>query len=271
MDYTVIQPNYELRATSRQQLKGVWGSMALAFFVYFLIFSPYYVFSLIDEHDCSEGYIDPDEYSPVTTIFQSAMFITSGAFALGIAGYFLKRVRSEKIAIKNIFDGFKRFGSSLLLFFLTIIFVFLWTLLLLVPGIIKAFSYSMAFYILYDNPGMSAPEALKRSKIMMHGYKGKLLLLELSFIGWILLGMITLGIAWLWIYPYMYLSIANFYENLKRTQEKELLGTIPVENKSAETAEEEKLEIARKMKARGRPIEEIVEDTGLSPDIVENL
>jgi uncharacterized membrane protein len=235
MDYTMIQENSELRACSRLQLKGVWGQMALAYFVFFLIYSPYYISYVLDSLDSLDGFTESGESSPATMILQLAMFVTSGAFALGFAGYFLKRVRGEEIVLKNIFDGFKRFWSAFLLTFFTLLFVFLWSLLLLIPGIIKTFAYSMAYYILYYNPGMSAREALKKSQIMMKGYKGKWFLLELSFIGWISLGMLTLGIAWLWVYPYMSLSIANFYENLKHTQEKALLANTPAETGTPET------------------------------------
>jgi uncharacterized membrane protein len=250
MDYTTIQQNSELRAWSRQQLKGVWGQMALAFLIYILIYTvPYYVSSIFDAWDSlediwsgsgwySDSYDDYNTTSPITIILQLAMLVTGGAFALGFAGYFLRRVRGEEIVLENIFDGFRRFWSALFLSFLTALFVMLWSLLLLIPGIIKALGYSMAYYILYDNPGMSASVALKKSQTMMHGYKGKLFLLELSFIGWILLGMLTLCIGLLWVYPYMSLSIANFYENLKKTQEKALLGDKPLEDKPGETTED---------------------------------
>jgi uncharacterized membrane protein len=235
MDYTVIQPNSELRACSRQQLKGVWGQMALAFLVYLLIYTPYFISSCYDAWLTYEdsggdiGWYDEEEAtnSPLTLILQLAMFVTSGAFALGFAGYFLKRVRGEEIAIVNIFDGFKRFFPALFLTLLTFLFIMLWSLLLLIPGIIKTLAYSMAYYIMHDNPKMTAREALKKSQIMMHGYKGKLFLLELSFIGWLLLGMLSFGIGLFWVYPYMYLTIANFYENLKHTQEKALVHDTP--------------------------------------------
>jgi uncharacterized membrane protein len=229
MNYDTMQPNYELRAYARQQLPGVWGKMALAYLVLLLIYSPFYFFSTLDSLNKIDEYKDP-----LTSLFSSllgfAVTLTSGAFALGFAGFFLKRVRGEQIAIKNIFDGFKRFLSALLLSFVCGLFVMLWALLLVIPGIIKAFGYSMAYYILYDNPGMSTLEALKKSQTMMKGHKFDLFLLELSFIGWILLGLLTLGIGWLWVYPYMSLSIANFYENLKISQEKALLGDKPAEN-----------------------------------------
>ena len=210
MDYTVIQSNWVMRAAARKQLKGVWGKMALAFFIYLVIsIVPQLVFS---EHGLV--YI-----SALEMTIAIVMLVVSGPFALGWAGFYLKRVRGEEIAIRNIFDGFSRFLQSFLAMFFFCLFILLWGLLLIVPGIVKGFGYSMVFNILYDNPGMKPLEALKKSQTMMKGYKYKYFVLNMSFIGWFLLGVLTLGIAWLWITPYAYLSFANFYENLKRNQE----------------------------------------------------
>jgi uncharacterized membrane protein len=212
MDFSVFQPNSKQRAYAREQLRGVWGKMAFAFFIYALIYSPYYLSTFWDQWN-------EVNYSPVSVLLGLAVAVTSGAFTLGFSGYFLKRIRGKEIVLQNIFDGFKRFGSAFLLSFFTALFVTLWSLLLIIPGIIKAFGYSMAFYILYDNPGMSAREALKKSQIMMKGYKLELFTLYLSFIGWALLAILTLGIGLLWLYPYIGLSVASFYENLKKIQE----------------------------------------------------
>jgi len=211
MDYSVIQENRELRACSRKLLQGVWKKMAFTFFIYSLItVLPQFLFW---EHSFFHIPI-------LNAIITIAVLVVAGPFALGLAGYFLKRIRGDEIFTKNIFDGFKKFLPSFLLMFFYSLFVFLWSLLLIVPGIIKSFGYAMAIYILYDNPGIKPLEAIKKSQIMMKGYKGKLCLLYLSFVGWALLGLLTLGIGWLWLYPYVGLSMGNFYENLKQSQEK---------------------------------------------------
>ena len=98
------------------------------------------------------------------------------------------------------------------------IFIFLWTLLLIVPGIIMSYAYAMTPYIMKDNPEMGAMECIKKSKAMMNGYKWKLFLLDLGFIGWILLACITFGIYGLWLTPWMQTSRAKFYEELKVRQ-----------------------------------------------------
>jgi len=239
MNYEKIQPNNELRAYARAQLNGVWGAMALTFFIYSLFYLPYYFFSILDSiMDSIDKYsflsipfymlldsidMDIQDIELLVTIlnfvFAIALGITMGPFTLGFAGYFLKRVRGEEIAIKNIFDGFKRFANGFWLQFFTNFFTSLWCMLFIIPGIVKALSYSMAFYIMYDNPGVGSLEAIKKSQIMMKGYKFKLFLLYLSFIGWGFLCLLTFGIGLFWLNPYIYLSMANFYENLKRHQE----------------------------------------------------
>jgi len=243
MDYEKIQPNGELRANARRQLQGVWGEMAFTYFLYSLLFLPYQFFSFLnslnDSLDKLDGALQEfifnlstifplidfiSEFSPVITlicfVMSIAVLVTAGPFVMGFAGYFIKRVRGETIDIKNIFDGFKLFSRSFGISFFTALFTGLWSLLLLIPGIVKALAYSMAYYIMYDDPKIDSLEAIKKSQIMMKGYKWKLFLLELSFIGWTLLCLFTLGIGFYWLFPYVNLSLANFYENLKRNQEK---------------------------------------------------
>ena len=217
MDY-VILPNSELRAHARQQLQGVWGQMALVFFILFLISLPYNIASILNSMGTLT--LDIPSFFAITMLLGIITIVISGPLYLGLVGYLLKRVRAQEIAIENIFDGFKRFFPSFLLLFFSGLFVFLWSLLFIIPGIIKIFSYSMAFFIMYDNPDIKPLAALKKSQIMMKGYKWKLFLLVLSFIGWILLGLLTLCIGYFWLYPYIWLSQANFYENLRIGQEK---------------------------------------------------
>ena len=213
IDYDVIQSNRELKACARKQLQGVWGQMASAFFVYHAILMvPALIFSEIS----------PLRIPVIDRVGSIAVNIVSGPFALGFAGYFLKRIRDEDIALQNIFEGFKRFVPSFLVAFFMGLFILLWSFLLLIPGIIKAFGYSMAYYIMHDNPEIKPLEALNKSQIMMKGYKWKLFTLYFSFFGWVLLGLFTLGIGYLWLNPYIQLSVTNFYENLKEVQGKSL-------------------------------------------------
>ena len=99
------------------------------------------------------------------------------------------------------------------------LYTFAWTLLLIVPGLIKAFAYAMTPFILNDKPELSADEALELSMKMMDGHKLDLFILELSFIGWYILGLFTFCIGYLWLVPYEYTAIAAFYEDVKAEYE----------------------------------------------------
>jgi len=116
---------------------------------------------------------------------------------------------------KDAFSGFDDFWTAFKTTFLTGLFTFLWSLLFIIPGIIKGYSYSMAMYIVAENPGISALDAIDRSKKMMDGHKMELFVLYLSLYGWALLTVITLGIAGIWTIPYMNATLANFYNEIK--------------------------------------------------------
>lgn len=214
--------NSELRAQARTQLRGEWGKMALATFVYTLIVFPaLYLFQDFSQYH--ELLHNPLHNPTMSLLIQIAFFIVTGPFAYGFVNLFMKRIRGNEISVPDIFEGFNKFLPCFLLYMLQIIFIVLWTLLLIVPGIIKGFAYSQAYYILYDNPGMKPMEALKKSQQMMKGYKGKLFMLYLSFLGWSMLCVLTLGIGYFWLQPYMGLSLGNFYEDLKKSQEQPVI------------------------------------------------
>ena len=119
----------------------------------------------------------------------------------------------------DLFSGFQNFGNAFLANLLMFIFIFLWSLLLIVPGIIKAISYSMTFFVLAEHPEMSGKEAIDESKKIMEGHKWEYFVLSLSFILWFLLGSITLGIAYIYVVPYMSTTITNFYHEIKNADE----------------------------------------------------
>lgn len=140
--------------------------------------------------------------------------LVSGPLTLGMTIFFLHIYSGEQENIGDLFEGFKTFSGAFMLMFLKSIFTFLWSLLFVIPGIIKSYSYSMSFYILAENPEISGNEALKRSKEMMNGHKMELFVFWFSFIGWIFFGMITLGIGFLYVMPYIDTATAVFYANL---------------------------------------------------------
>lgn len=153
--------------------------------------------------------------SSVTAIGLIASIIISGPLLIGYYKIALKIYADEPIEISMLFDGFKNFTNSFFLYFTNQIFIFLWSLLLIVPGIVKQYSYSMSYYIMIENPGMSPTEARAQSQLMMQGNKWRLFCLDFSFIGWIILSGFTLGILMLWIMPYMETAHAAFYNDIK--------------------------------------------------------
>jgi len=130
--------------------------------------------------------------------------ILVGPFLVGLAYSFTRLSREKDMQVSNIGYGFEKFTSSFFMELTRSVFIFLWSLLLIVPGIIKLFAYSMAPYIIADNPNMTAREDIKASKEMMYGHKGRLFGLHLSFIGWMLLVLI----------PY-YVATYNFKDRLQ--------------------------------------------------------
>lgn len=140
--------------------------------------------------------------------------LITGPLSLGLSVVSLNIARQNAIEVNQLFSGFKHFGKAFLVNLLNGIFIVLWTLLFIIPGIVKTFSYSMSYYILADNPELSATEVRERSIELMRGNKWRLFCLEFSFIGWGILCVLTLGILSFWIIPYEQAAVAAFYRNL---------------------------------------------------------
>jgi uncharacterized membrane protein len=186
--------NKTLTEQARHSLKGNWKIVITAFVVSGLVTLVARVIPLIN-------LIVP--------------ILIAGPIALGLSGFSLNIARGKTLQIKQIFSGFDIFGTALATYLLSILFTILWTLLLIVPGIIAAFSYSQIFFILADDPKTTPMEAITKSKKMMYGNKWKLFCLGLRFVGWGILCIFTLGIGLLWLIPYVFVSYAKFYEDVK--------------------------------------------------------
>lgn len=139
----------------------------------------------------------------------------AGPLSLGTAYIYLNLTRGFDPDVNVLFSGFQRFVDALVLTLLISVFTALWSLLFVVPGIIKAISYSQAYYILAEHPEMSAKEALDESIAIMDGHKMDYFVLILSFIPWMLLYAVTCGLAILYVTPYMQATFVNFYEAIK--------------------------------------------------------
>ena len=127
----------------------------------------------------------------------------------------LSVMRGGEMNIGGLFDGFNDFGRIVGTKLLQAIYTFLWTLLLVIPGIIKNYSYAMTDFILKDQPELANNAAIEKSMAMMDGNKMKLFLLDLSSIGWAILCLFTFGIGFLFLQPYVQSAHAAFYEDLK--------------------------------------------------------
>jgi uncharacterized membrane protein len=188
--------NKILMQQARESLKGKWGLAVGAFLVFMLL-------------SCG--------IQAITKTGQLLSLLISGPMLVGTSIFSLAISRDSAPKFEQIFYGFKKFGVSLGAYLLFIIFVFLWALFLIIPGLIAAISYSMTFYLIADNDNVGPLEAIKKSKQMMYGYKWKYFCLGLRFLGWALLCILTLGIGFLWLIPYMNVSLAKFYDDLLRT------------------------------------------------------
>lgn len=182
--------NSMLMKNARKSLEGNWGLAIGTFLIYAVVLC-------------------------VVQVIPLAGILLMGPMALGLVIFSLALARGEEAKLEQVFEGFQNFASAMVTYLLMLIYVFLWTLLLIVPGIIAAFSYAMTMFILADEPGIKPQEALDKSKAMMYGYKAKLFRLYLRFFGWSLLCLLTFGIGYLWLIPYMYVTYAKFYEDVK--------------------------------------------------------
>ncbi len=193
----MVKSNPQLRQEALAHLKGRWGAAILIFFIYLMISVALYFIPVIN--------------------FVS--FLVTIPIGYGFSIWFLKFLRSKdgvSPSGRTLFDGFDDYIRVLLTLLISAVYTFLWTLLLIVPGVIKSLSYAMTPYILADYPELQNNSAIELSMEMMRGNKMKLFLMMLNFMLWVWLSCFTLGIALLWVTPYMQTTMAAFYEDVKR-------------------------------------------------------
>ena len=177
------------------QLKGNWMQPVLLVFISGLII----------------GGVSP--FAPISLLLTLPI-------GFGVAIALLGFYRGEKDnLLPKMFDPFNDYSRMLTTALLVYVYTMLWTLLFIIPGIIKGLSYTMTPYVLKDNPELSNNAAIDRSMAIMEGKKWKLFVLYLSFIGWFFLGIISFGIGFFWISPYLQLTVIAFYEEAKEEYE----------------------------------------------------
>ena len=180
----------ELKNCAKQSLNGNWGTAILGVVIYMV----------------------------VTSILSSTgvgAFVT-GLVAVGYISLYLVLMRGGKPSFEGCISAItENIGTKFIATLLVSLYTFLWSLLFIIPGIVKSYSYAMTPYILLDRPELSPTEALKESEKMMNGHKMDLFILDLSFIGWIFLSVLTCGVLILYVEPYMAATKSAFYLELK--------------------------------------------------------
>lgn len=161
----------------------------------------------------------------VVLVWSIVLFIIGGPITLGYAQYNLNLVDGNNPQFADLFSKFDQFGQGFLVQFLRHLYIILWAFLFIIPGIVKSYSYSMTAYIAAENPDMTANEAITASKELMDGNKGRLFCLDLSFIGWWILCIFTLGIGFLFLKPYREAAFASFYREIVRERMPEPVPT----------------------------------------------
>ena len=202
----------DLQGEALDSLEGKWGlavgaTLLISILISAFSFSVDFIFSQFWDWKEVKNSLSVD----VITI------LVIGPLTLG--GYYLALhiIREKDARIGNIFRWFtggSKFIKSFLLYIVVNIYIFLWCLLFIIPGIIKSFSYAMTYFIINDHPEYSINQAITESRRMMDGHKMEYFILCLSFIGWFILSCITLGIGFLWLIPYFYTTSAAFYEEI---------------------------------------------------------
>lgn len=145
-------------------------------------------------------------------------FIIAGPLLVGQSIYLIDMIETnpEGKKIELIIEGFKKsFVNSFIAMLLVGVFTFLWSLLFIIPGIIKFYAYAMTPYIIAEDPEIDAMSAIAKSQEMMRGHKMELFILQFSFIGWYLLAALTFGVGFIFLLPYVKTAEANFYVELR--------------------------------------------------------
>ena len=199
--------NSELKAKAKESMKGKWGKILPVIILYSLITGAISGVVTVKYGN-----------NPSTQISASTSLITSiitAFFVLGYNSFFLKLARNKDVEVNELWSKTGQFIRAFVATFLISLAIGVGIVLLIVPAIIFALMFSMTMFIMVDDENISAIDAMKKSAEMMKGHKGDLFGLILSFIGWMLLGLLTFGILYLWLMPYMNTAMCNFYDSIK--------------------------------------------------------
>lgn len=198
----------ELKSRAKESLKGKYWESIKVFLLYILV-----CFGLAIGISVISSIFKESNF--LTIIFGLIpSFVIYGLYG-GFYSFFLKISRNEEVSCNELFKLKNLFWISIGVTLVASIFSFLGMLLFIIPGIIIALSYSMVYFVIVDNPELGVMDALRKSKKIMNGHKWEYVVLNLSFIGWYILSYFTFGILLLWLAPYIMVTTANFYNNIK--------------------------------------------------------
>lgn len=185
----------DIKLRAKEMMSPQMGNLILVFLIYNFIFAV------------------------ITSISMGfAWVLLFGPLGVGVASVLLKLDRGDRISVEELFSGFNDFGKNLQVGVLIALYTFLWAILLIIPGIVAMLSYSMSFFILQENPELSAEAAISASKKLMLGHKWELFALVMSFLWWWILCIITFGLALIYVMPYFSCALTIYYQNLKHGQ-----------------------------------------------------
>ncbi|MBR5464306.1 MAG: DUF975 family protein [Alistipes sp.] len=209
-----MKQNSTIRQEVLAAMRGKWLNGIAVLVIYLLLMVIISVFLRVDtaEFNSSRFFL---------VQFTSILVSIAIGFPLQLGFYktFLTAVRTDnKPQVKELFSGLTRryHRSAMGTLLLMNIYTLLWTLLLIVPGIIKSIEYAMTYYVIADEPELGCNEAIEKSMRLMKGHRWQFFKMWLGMFGWLLLGAITLGVAYLWIIPYYQAVFAKFYEEVKQ-------------------------------------------------------
>ena len=211
--------NQDYKNAALAALKGKWAPAVLATIVIFLLMLPYLA---IAEYPVLTGMNTdptalPSWFLPAyfAAMLYLLLLITPAEVGYANASKLLLQTGDDRVTANSFRIGFSRWLRNVWGIFLMTLKVALWTFVFIIPGIIKAFAYALTPFLLVDCPELSPLKCIKLSNEMMKGHKFDLFYLYLSFIGWGILCVFTLGIGLLWLIPYMETSFAAFYQDVK--------------------------------------------------------
>ncbi|MEE0877952.1 MAG: DUF975 family protein [Treponemataceae bacterium] len=215
----------EFKHQAKKRLRNSWTIPVLITLIFYVIFfminKDAFEFSMPDfsniqnfAYSYSYNVSPSDENATISLLTSLVNIIIYGIFGIAFAKFYLDMTQKDKMQFQDFLNNLSMFTRGILGQLWMTLWIFLWSLLFFIPGIVKTFAYSQMHYILAEYPEVSVTEAMKISMKITKGYKWDIFVMYLSFLGWMILSMLSCGIGFLWLIPYMNLSSANAYKFL---------------------------------------------------------